>query len=162
MTKRKNVVISRVIRADGSYSEWGIGTNLRVNDGINWQAELMGGDTGFGSLSTNRPKQIAVTEDTAAPAASDSSILAELAADGMSRQTATFTHTADQSSYTQTLALQYTGGSTITVAKAGMMSNATLPAQPASFDTMFVETALSPVAVLDSNDTVEIQWGIFY
>jgi len=160
----KNPVFHRVIKSDGRYSDWNEGTNLRVNEGINWQAELMGGDTGFdGTGTASRPKQIAVTENTDAPAASDTSIDAELAADGMSRKTATYSHTADQSSYTQTASWQYTGGSVITVAKAGMMSSLTIPpGAAASFDTMFVSTALSPVAVLDSNDTLEIQWGIFY
>ena len=158
-----NKVISRVVRADGTVTEWVEGTNLRVDDGINWQAELMGGDTGFdGTATASRPKQLAVTENTAAPAASDSSILAELNADGMSRETAAFAHTADASSYTQDGSWQYTGGSTITVAKAGMCSALTIPAQPASFDTFFVITLLSSVAVLDSNDTLQIQWGIFY
>jgi len=104
-----NKVNHRVLKADGSVSDWNESTNLRTDDGENWQAELMGGDTGFdGTGTASRPKQIAVTENTDAPAASDSSIAAELAADGMSRKTATYSHTADESSYTQTASWQYT------------------------------------------------------
>ena len=164
MTIRENKVIHRVIKADGRFSDWAEGTNLRVNDGINWQAEEMGGDTGFDDAGDNaeRPLMVAVTENTVSPAASDTSILAEMTADGMSRITGTYSHTADKSSYTRTAAFQYTGGSTVTVAKAGMcvMSERTLATNSA--DSHFVITALSPVAVLDSNDTVEIQWGIFF
>ena len=118
----KNIVIHRVIKEEGTWSGWKEGTNLRVNDGINWQAEEMGGDTGFDDAgdSAERPLMLAVTENAVAPAVSDSSILAELTADGMSRLTGTYTHTADASSYTRTASWQYTGGSTITVAKAGM------------------------------------------
>ena len=164
MTRKKNPVFHRIVKADGSWSDWQEGTNLRTNVGINWQAEEMGGDTGFDDAGDNaeRPLMVAVTENTASPAASDTSLLAEMTTDGMSRITGTYSHTADASSFTRTAAFQYTGGSTVTVAKAGMCTLSERTLATNSADSHFVVTALSPVAVLDSNDTVEIQWGIFY
>jgi hypothetical protein len=160
----KNPVFHRVIKHSGSWTDWAEGTNLRTQDGINWQAEEMGGDTGFDDAGDNaeRPLMIAITENTVAPAASDTSILAEETADGLSRLTGTYSHTADQSSYTRTAAWQYTGGSVKTIAKAAMCTLSERTLATNSADTHFVITALSPVAVLDSNDTLEIQWGIFY
>ena len=164
MTRKKNPVFHRVVKADGSWSDWHEGTNLRTNVGINWQAEEMGGDTGFDDAGDNaeRPLMVAVTEDTVSPGASNTSILAEETADGLSRITGTYSHTADQSSFTRTAAFQYTGGSTKTIAKAAMCTLSERTLATNSADSHFVVTALSPVAVLDSNDTVEIQWGIFY
>jgi hypothetical protein len=121
----------------------------------------MGNQWGDLTGTASSPIQIATTENTDAPAASDQSIDAELVGDGMSRKTATYSHTADASSYTQTASWQNTG-STITVAKAGLCSTLTSFETAISLDTHFAITALAPVAVLDSNDTLEIQWGIFY
>jgi hypothetical protein len=124
------------------------------------------GGAGFGTASDwtfdGRPDFLSITTNADAPAASDLSLDDELNADGLSRDTGVYSHTADQSSYTLTTSWQYTGGSTRTVAKAGICSRRTILAQPTSADTHFVITALSPVAILDSNDTLEIQWGIFY
>jgi hypothetical protein len=157
-----NIVHWKIVRATGG--EWKARSpNLRTNDGINFQAELMGGDTGFdGTVTGALPKQLAVTEDTTAPSSAQTNLWAELAADGMSRKTATYSHTADASSYTQTASWQYTGGSTVTVATAAMASTLTDVDATASVDTHFLITAVSPVAVLNSNDTLEIQWGVFY
>ena len=155
-----NKVVTRIQRADtGQWELVAVNKNLRTNDGINWQSLIMGSgydSTGVGSI----PNQVAITEDTTAPASSTTNLLSEIAADGLSRETATYTHTADSSSYTQTAEWQYTGGSTVTVATAAMCSS--LTDDDLSIDTHFVVTAVSPVAVLNSNDTLEIQWGIFY
>lgn len=115
-----------------------------------------------GSANGDLPDHIGVTENTAAPASANTNLLGELAADGMSRETGTFSHTADASSYTLTASWNFTGGSTITVAKAAVASRLTDVETPLSLDTHFLITLVSPVAVLDSNDTLEIQWGIFY
>ena len=149
-----NKVLYRIIRANGKVEGPHVQSNLRTNDGINWQAAHMG------SASIAPIRNIAVTENADAPASGDTNLLSEEAADGLSRTTATYSHTADASSYTQTATWQYTGGSTKTIAKAAMVHDAA--DTDASTDTHFVITALSPVAVLDSNDTLEIAWGIFY
>lgn len=164
MADNKNRVFHRVIKSSGDWSDWYEGTNLRTQTGINWQAEEMGGDTGFDDAGDNaeRPLMIAISEHTLAIAASNTSLLLEKTADGLSRKTGTYSHTANQSSYTLTASWQYTGGSTVTIAKAAMSTLSARTLATNSADTHFVITALSPVAVLDSNDTLEIQWGIFY
>jgi hypothetical protein len=155
-----NIVISTIQRAStGKWEVNSVGENLRTNDGVNWQAAVMGGGWGDVSVTGNYPVRIAVTEDTTAPASSMTNLWAELITSGMSRDTGTYSHTADASSYTLTATWQNTG-STITVATAGAafaFSNL-----DTSVDTHFAITALSPVAVLDSNDTLQIAWGFFY
>lgn len=159
-----NKVIVTVTRADGT-QDVRENTNLRLNSGINWQATLMGG-AGFGAASNwtigGRPTQIAVTQDTTSPAASMTSLIGEETADGMSRTTGSYTHTANQSSYTLSATWQYTGGSVVTIATAGVGSTLTSFEAGISLDTHFVITAVAPVAVLNSNDTLSIDWGIFY
>ena len=132
--------------------------NLRTNAGINQQALMMG--SGYdGSASGTIFKQIAITQDTTTPASTMTNLEGEIAADGLSRKTATYSHTANASSYTQTASWQNTG-STYTIAEAALCTH--LTDADASADTHFAVTALSPVAVLDSNDTLEIAWGIFF
>ena len=93
-----NKVVTRIQRADtGVWELVAVNKNLRTNDGINWQGLIMGSgydSTGVGSI----PNQVAITEDTTAPASSTTNLLSELAADGLSRETATYSHTADASS----------------------------------------------------------------
>jgi hypothetical protein len=159
-----NKVIVTITRADGTKHRQE-GTNLRLNSGINWQATLMGG-AGFGAASdwtiAGRPTQLCITEDTTSPSVSMTSLHAEEAADGLSRTTGSYTHTADQSSYTLSADWQYTGGSVKTIATAGIGSTLTSFEASISLDTHFCITAVSPVAVLNSNDTLSIDWGIFY
>jgi len=157
-----NKIIARIQRATtGEWEVSSINENLRTNTGINHQAQIMGNRFN-GSGVGSSPIQLAITEDTVAPAASQDSIPAELTADGLSRQTGTFSHTADASSYTLNASWNYTGGSTVTVAKAAQNSTLTSFEASISLDTHFVITLLSPVAVLDSGDTLTIDWGIFY
>jgi hypothetical protein len=146
-----NQVIVRVIRANGETTE-SIQPNLRLNNGINWQVNHM-----F-NTSIEPAKNIAITENATAPSAASTDLPGELAADGLSRTTATFSHTADQSLATLSATWQYTGGSVVTVAKAAIVTAAA--DLGTSADTHFAMTAVSPVAVLSSNDTLAIDWGI--
>ena len=149
----------RVQRAKtGKWEAAHLSPNLRTNMGINQQALQMG--SGYdGSASGTLYKQIGITEDAGAAASANTNLIGEIAADGLSRKTATYSHTADASSYTQTAAWQ-NAGSTYTIAKAALCTH--LVDADASADTHFAVTLLSPVAVLDSNDTLEIAWGIFF
>ncbi len=152
-------VLVKIQRAKtGEWEVTGLNDNLRTNQGINQQALQMG--SGYnGSATASLYKQIALTQNTDAPAASDVSLDDEIAADGLSRKTATYSHTADQSSYTQTATWQ-NSGSVYTIAKAALCSH--LTDTGLSDDTCFAVTAVSPVAVLDSNDTLSVAWGVFY
>ena len=155
-----NKVITSIQRAKtGQWEVNPVGKNLRTEDGINWQADVMAGAWGDVSVTGNYPVRIAVTEDTTSPASGMTNLWAELAADGMSRDTGTYSHTADASSYTLTATWKNTG-SVITVATAAAAFGFTNAND--STDTHFAITAVSPVAVLDSNDTLQIQWGFFY
>ena len=153
-------VITSIQRAKtGQWKTNPAGENLRTEDGINWQADVMAGAWGDVSTTGNYPVYIAVTEDTTSPASGMTNLWAELAADGMSRDTGVYSHTADASSYTLT-ATWKNSGSVITVATAATAFGHTN--LDTSADTHFAITAVSPVAVLDSNDTLQIQWGFFY
>ena len=148
-----NKVDFRVVKRDGRVFSGSV-SNLRTNAGVNWQADLMGAATSALTAIRN----IALTEDTTTPASTMTNLVGELAADGLSRKTATYAHTANASTYTQSASWQYTGGSVVTVARAAMAFGAT--DLDTSADTHFLITALSPVAVLNSNDTLEIDWGV--
>lgn len=148
---KTNFVSYRIVKADGR-EQVGVVKNLRTNAGVNWQAAHM-----FNSYISGI-KNIAITENSTAPSSSDTNLIGELAANGLSRKTATFSHTANQSLCTLTASWQYTGGSVVTVAKAAIAYSATDTNDSA--DTHFAMTLLSPVAVMDSSDTLEIAWGL--
>ena len=148
-----NRVDFKVVKADGRVFRGSV-ENLRTNAGVNWQADLMGAATSALTAIRN----IALTEDTTTPASTMTNLVGELATDGLSRKTATYAHTANGSTYTQSASWQYTGGSVVTVARAAMAFGAT--DLDTSADTHFLITALSPVAVLNSNDTLEIDWAV--
>lgn len=149
---RPNKLVSTLIRSDGRV-ERSEQSNLRVNSGTNWQANHMG------SANIAPIQNIALTEDATAPAVSDVSLTDELTADGLSRTTASFSHTADQSLYTLSASYQYTGSSTVTVAKVSTMHDSERTQAVQSTDTMFTESLLGSVAVMTSNDTLSIDWG---
>lgn len=148
-----NKVIVRVIRANGQVEE-SVQPNLRLNNGINWQVHHMF-DAGN---ETEACANIAVTENTSAPSATTLDLPGELAADGLSRETGTFSHTADQSLATLSVEWKYTGGGTVTIAKAALVTAAV--DLGTSADTHFAMTLVTPNAILDSNDSLAIDWGI--
>lgn len=150
---KKHYVRHDVWHTDGSHDS-GLTTNLRTNEGVNWQVRNLG-EQNLSAISF-----ISITTDRASPSASDTSLPGEETTDGLSRQNATFSHTADQSRYTQTATWQYTGSSTKTIHKAGQVHDSARTQQTQSSDTLFLETVLGSDAVLDSNDTLEIQWGV--
>lgn len=145
-----NKVIVRVIRANGQVEE-SVQPNLRLNNGINWQVNHM-----F-NASIEACKNIAVTANAVAPSATSTDLPGELAADGLSRQTATFSHTADQSLATLSTEWKYTGAG-VTIAKAALVTAAV--DLGTSADTHFAMTLVTPNAILDSNDSLAIDWGI--
>lgn len=146
-----NQVLVTVIRRDGRVERI-FQRNLRTNTGTNHMAEMLG------SVTLPPIRNIALSQNTGDPSSSDTNLIDELSTDGLSRKTATFSHTANQSLYTQSATWQYTGGSTVTVAKAAMAHDAT--DTDASTDTHLVITKLSAVAVLTSNDTLSLDWGL--
>ena len=147
-----NKVFVRVIRAKDGFEEVTECKNLRTNIGVNWQVNHMH------SASIEPAANLAISSRATAPTSADTDLKGEQAADGLSRQTGTFSHTADQSLATLSAAWKYTGGSVLTIQKAAVATAAV--DLGTSADTHFLITAVSPVAVLDSNDTIAIDWGI--
>ena len=149
-----NKVHVTVIKAKSGLVTTSVMENLRTNIGVNWQVRHM-----FDSDSQIEAAQnIAISSRATAPVSTDTDLMGEQTADGLSRETGTFSHTADQSLATLSVAWKYTGGSTLTIQKAAVATAAT--DLGTSADTHFLITAVSPVAVLDSNDTIAIDWGI--
>ena len=130
--------------------EWGGDPNLRTAAGIDWQRAKMFEATG-GTM-----RQMAITEDTTTNQSDLTDLKTELAADGLSRTTVTVTSTTSDSKVTLSASFQYTGGSTVTVARASICSD--LTDNDASHDSHFLLADVSPVAVMDSNDTLSIDW----
>lgn len=128
--------------------------NLRTNIGTNWQVNHMFNAAG-GISAISR---IAISSRATAPASGDTDLKGELSADGLARKLGTFSHTADQSLATLSASWKYTGGSVVTVQKAALVYGTT--DLGTSADTHFTITAVSPVAVLNSNDTIAIDWGV--
>ena len=148
-----NQVLITVTKAKTGEVHSTVCRNLRTDIGVNWQAMHSIGDV------ANEPaRNIALSSRATAPASGDTDLKGEQAADGLSRKTGTYSHTADQSLATLSEAWQYTGGSTVTIKKAAIATAAT--DLDTSADTHFLITAVSPVAVLDSNDTIAIDWGV--
>lgn len=152
MNEMHNKVLVTVVKAKTGERVVTEHRNLRTDIGVNWQVNHM-----F-SASIEPAANIALSSRATAPSSSDTDLKGEIAADGLSRKTATFSHTADQSLATLSEAWKYTGGSTLTLTKAALATAAVDVGSSA--DTHFLITAISPVAVLDSNDTIAIDWGV--
>jgi hypothetical protein len=148
----ENLVVFRVQHADGS-EQRSVSRNLRTANGATWQANQLAGSP------TTIIRHIGLSSTSTTPASTDTNLLDELAADGLSRTTGTLTYTAGASRYTLSATWVYSG-SGVTVKKAGI--SALITDADTSADTLFVNTLLSPVAVLGSGDTVSLDWGIAF
>lgn len=149
----ENKVLITVTKAKTGKVTTTVCRNLRTDIGVNWQALRSIGDADIEAA-----RNIALSSRATAPASDDTDLMGELAADGLSRKTGTYSHTPDQSLATLSEAWQYVGGSTVTIKKAAIATAAT--DLGSSADTHFLITAVSPVAVLDSNDTIAVDWGV--
>lgn len=132
----------------GTVEDLGISTNLRTNAGIDWQAESMG-------KTASRPAVadwIALTTNTGAPAAGDTTLTSEITTNGLARAQGTFSHTASATSYK--ISFTFTATGTHTAVHKGGLFNAS------SAGTLAFETNLSSDATLASGDTLTIEWTI--
>jgi len=219
-----NRVHAFIRRLDGEVEDLGTSTNLRVNEGNDWQATAMGvrsltpnaqstltsitattatmtgagwttdqwkgyivaiGNV-FGRIQSNTatvltvdkwenadnttgttpggtstfcivPGQspavfIALTTNTGAPAAGDTTLTSEISTNGLQRAIATYAHTNDAASYTLTKTFTASGTHTA-VHKAGLFTNA-------ANGIMVFETNLNADATLNSGDTLTITWTV--
>lgn len=119
-------------------------TNLRTTAGRDWQSAQMGGTPGAAAL------YIAVTEDSTAPLASDTTLTSELASDGLTRKLGSYAHTAGSRVYTISVSFTVTGARTLH--KVGLFN-------AASVGTLCFESALT-TTVVSNGQTLSIIWSI--
>lgn len=142
-----NLVHAWINRADGTHEELGIAQNLRTTVGADWQADVMGNST-----QPAEAQYIALTTNTTAPAAGDTTLTGEIASDGLERAQGAYTHTGGTTSYKITHTFTATGAHT-DVAKAGLFNDA-------AAGTLVFATLLSSTATLATNDTLTIEWTV--
>jgi len=118
--------------------------NLRTNAGVNWQFNQMAGTTA--GVCT----YIALSNDSAAPSATDTALAGEITTNGLARANTTPAHSDNNSSYTLTSTFTATG--TQSAQKAGLFN-------AASSGTLCFENAFSAVA-MNSGDTLQVVWTL--
>ena len=118
--------------------------NLRTNAGVNWQFNQMAGATA--AVCT----YLALSNDSAAPSATDTALAAEITSNGLARASATPAHSGNTSSYTLTYTFTATG--TQSAQKAGLFN-------ASSSGTLCFENTFSPVA-MNSGDTLQVVWTL--
>ncbi len=142
-----NLVHAWIGRKDGKLEDLGISENLRTTVGADWQSNVMGADT-----QPVAAQFIALTTNSAAPAAGDTTLATEITTGGLGRAEGAYTHTNGTTSYK--ISYTFTASATHTaVAKAGMFTAITA-------GTMVFTTLLSSTATLASGDTLTIEWSV--
>jgi hypothetical protein len=120
--------------------------NLRTNAGGDWQASVMG-NTAAQPASCN---YIAVSNDATAPAAGDTTLASEIAANGLTRAQGTYAHTNGTSSYTIQKVFSATGT---------QASQKTALFNASSVGTMCFENTYTQVTV-NNGDTLTVTWTV--
>lgn len=124
---------------------------MKTSAGNDFQASVMGNSAATGAgTGTQRPADyLAISTDTAAPAAGDTTLAGELTASGLGRALATYGHTAGAASYTLSKTFTSSDPTPRTIAKVGVLN-------AASGGTLVFESLLgSPPAML-TGDQVTI------
>jgi hypothetical protein len=124
--------------------------NLIVNSGLDFiNTQVL--STTPGTAGAN---YIALSTDTTAPAATDTSLLSEQTTNGLARAQGTLSHTAGTNSSSLAHTWTYTGATSTTIAKVGLFN-------AASAGTMVAETLLSSTATVSANgDQITVTWTI--
>jgi hypothetical protein len=122
--------------------------NLRTNAGADAQASQMG-NTATQAASCN---YIALTNDSGAPAATDTTVASEIAANGLSRAQGTYAHTTGTAVFTVQKVFSATG--TQASQKTGLLN-------ASSSGTLCFEAAYTAVTV-NNGDTLTVTWTINY
>jgi hypothetical protein len=120
--------------------------NLRTNAGGDAQASQMG-NTATQAAACN---YIALSNDATAPAAGDTTLASEIAANGLSRAQGTYAHTNGTSSFT--IQKVFTATGTQASQKTGLFN-------AASSGTLCFENTYTQVTV-NSGDTLTVTWTI--
>lgn len=149
-TKSVEVIVTD---KDGNVKHRSVTTkNLRVNGGADfWNAQLFATTPAAGSQAN----YIALTTDTAPPAAGDTTLTAEETTNGLARAQGTVTHTAAASSTLISKTFTYSGSTSKTIAKVGLFN------QLALGGTLVLETLLASTATVNTNgDQITINWTV--
>jgi len=140
------LVVAR--HADGTEFYRELTHNIRTTAGGDWQASVMG-NTSAPPATCN---YIAVTNDASAPAAGDSSLASEIAANGLSRAIGTYAHTAGTASYT--ISKTFSASGTQASQKTGLFN-------ASGAGTMCFEASYTAVTV-NNGDSLTVTWTINY
>jgi hypothetical protein len=101
---------------------------MRVNSGADFQAGVMSSTSSNGTAAYAPANYVALTTDTTAPAATDTTLPSELnnSGGGLNRAQATYAHTAGTASYTltKTYTMNTNDGSSVQPAKIGVYNGA--------------------------------------
>lgn len=123
--------------------------NLLTNGGRDFFHAQVYTNTSAGTIGGN---YIAVTTDTGAPAAGDTTLTSEITTNGLGRAQAT-TRTHSAGTNTTTLAITFTASGTHTAVQKAALFNAS------SAGTMTHENTFTPVT-LATNDTLQVSWTL--
>lgn len=124
---------------------------MRTNAGADKMSAMLGNAAaaGAGTGACRAADYVALSENTTAPAASDTALTGELTANGLQRKQGTYAHTIGTNFYTITAVFTSTDPTPRTIAKVALFD-------AVSAGIMFVVSLLSPTAVIASGDTVTI------
>lgn len=145
--KLPNYVDIEVRDKYGRIKQTGRSINLRTTEGGDWQADVMGHDTQPASA-----QWIALTTNSSAANASNTTLTGEIATGGLARAEGTYSHTNDTASYKITKT--FTASATHTAVHRAGLFNAS------SSGVMVFETVLSSDVTLVSGDTLTIEWTV--
>ena len=113
--------------------------------------DFISAQIGSASASANGANYIALSSDSTAPAASDTSLAGEISGNGLDRSQGTYSHTAGTNTFTVTEVFSATGAVN-NIQKAGLFT-------AASSGTMLAENTFSSVNLI-SGDQLTITWTI--
>jgi hypothetical protein len=144
----ENMVEVVARHADGTEFYRHLDHNIRTTAGINWQGDLMS-DTVTPPVNA-QCNYIALSNDSASPAAGDTAVASEITSNGLGRAQATYTHSAGATSYT--LSHTWTATGTQASQKTGILT-------ASSAGTLCFENTYTQ-ATLNNTDTLTITWTI--
>lgn len=124
---------------------------MRTNAGRDFQSRVMGdsGETGAGTGLMRPADFMAITEDATAPALGDTTLTAELATSGLSRESAVYSHTPAATTYNLVNEWESNDGTARTIRKMGIFN-------AASGGTMVFESLVPDPPTLVALDKLEI------
>lgn len=126
---------------------------LRTSAGIDHSSRVQFDTASTGTGIYAPGNWIALTENSAAPLASDTALAGELTDTGLTRQQASYSHTNGTNTVILTKTFTHGGATTRNVAKAGLFNASTV-------GTMIFETLVTPTANIATNDQITPTWTL--